>query len=139
MMRSAYAGKDYDKAIAAADIVRSVGDVDETLAREADYVKAKSYLATSRRDEALHMLKQLSKAPSSDEGAEAAFLIIQDAYYQGNFADVEQMVYDFSAKAEGQNYWLAKAFIVLGDSFAEQDNLRQAKATFESVASGYEA
>ena len=49
------------------------------------------------------------------------------------------MVYDFSGKAGGQNYWLAKAFIVLGDSFAEQDNLAQAKATFESVLNGYES
>ena len=31
----------------------------------------------------------------------------------------------------------AKAFLVLGDSFAEQDNLTQAKATFESVLNGY--
>ena len=27
---------------------------------------------------------------------------------------------------------------MLGDAFAEQDNLAQAKATFESIASGYE-
>ena len=40
-------------------------------------------------------------------------------------------------KAGGQNYWLAKAFIVLGDSFVEQGNLPQAKATFESIRSGY--
>ena len=32
---------------------------------------------------------------------------------------------------------IAKAFITLGDSFAEQDNLAQAKATFESVQNGY--
>jgi TolA-binding protein len=46
-------------------------------------------------------------------------------------------VYSFAEKAGGQNYWLAKAFIVLGDSFAEQGNLPQAKATFESIRSGY--
>ena len=48
------------------------------------------------------------------------------------------MVYDFAADAGTQNYWLAKAFIVLGDAFAEQDNFKQAKATFESIANGYE-
>jgi hypothetical protein len=35
-------------------------------------------------------------------------------------------------------YWLAKSFIVLGDSFAERDEWEQAKATFESVKDGYE-
>ena len=47
------------------------------------------------------------------------------------------MVYDFSGKAGVQNYWLAKAFIVLGDTFAEEGNTAQAKATFESIRSGY--
>ena len=34
-------------------------------------------------------------------------------------------------------YWLAKSFIVLGDSFAERGELEQAKATFESVRDRY--
>jgi hypothetical protein len=34
-------------------------------------------------------------------------------------------------------YWLAKSFIVLGDSYVDRDNLHQAKATFESVRDGY--
>ena len=58
-------------------------------------------------------------------------------YDRGQFDGIENMVYDFSAKAGGQNYWLAKAFIVLGDSFMEKDNVAQAKATFESVKDGY--
>ena len=59
------------------------------------------------------------------------------AYDQGKYDTVEKKVYDFSSKAGGQNYWLAKAFIVLGDSFAEQENYAQAKATFESIQNGY--
>lgn len=46
-------------------------------------------------------------------------------------------MYSFAEKAGGQNYWLAKAFIVLGDSFAEQENMSQARATFESIKEGY--
>jgi hypothetical protein len=34
-------------------------------------------------------------------------------------------------------YWLAKSFIVLGDSFADRGELKQAKATFESIKEGY--
>jgi len=64
-------------------------------------------------------------------------MLIQDAYDQGKYDTVEKKVYDFSSKAGGQNYWLAKAFIVLGDSFAEQENFTQAKATFESIQNGY--
>ncbi len=139
MMRSAYRAKNFAGAIAASDVLRADSRCSEALGREADYVKAKSYLGSSQRSEAFAILAELAKTPSTDEGAEAAYMIVQDTYDKGDFDKVENMVYDFSAKAAGQNYWLAKAFIVLGDAFAEQDNLSQAKATFESVANGYQS
>ena len=49
----------------------------------------------------------------------------------------ENMVYAFSDSASGQTYWLAKSFIILGDSFVDRGELAQAKATFESVRDGY--
>ena len=52
--------------------------------------------------------------------------------------EVENKVYAFSDAGSPQVYWLAKSFIVLGDSFVERDELAQAKATFESVRDGYE-
>jgi TolA-binding protein len=107
------------------------------LKREAHYVRAKSFLSTSRRAEALEEFKALATEPSTDEGAEAAYVLIQDQYDRGQFEGIQDRVYSFAEKAGGQNYWLAKAFIVLGDSFAEQGNLPQAKATFESIRSGY--
>ena len=137
MMRSAYKAREYDDAIAAAQSVRADKRVTDAEKREADYIRAKSCLGMSRRAEAYGIFEQLAKDPSTDEGAEAAYLIIQDQFDRADFAGIEDKVYDFSAKASGQNYWLAKAFIVLGDTFAENDNMAQAKATFESIKSGY--
>ena len=65
-------------------------------------------------------------------------MLIQDAYDQGRYEEVEKKVYSFADAAGDQSYWLAKAFIVLGDSFAERDNYEQAKATFESILNGYQ-
>lgn len=138
MMRSAYKAKNFRNAIDASESLKSDSGCTEALSREADYIKAKSLMGSSRRSAAMDIFKELASSPSTDEGAEAAYLLIQSTYDEGGFDKVEKMVYDFSAKAEGQNYWLAKAFIVLGDAFAEQDNTAQAKATFESVANGYE-
>ena len=139
MMRSAYKAKNFKDAIDAAAVLKADKHCTSDLSREADYVRAKSLMASSQRSAAMDLFKQLAKEPSTDEGAEAAYLLIQSTYDEGNFDDVEKMVYDFSSKAGGQNYWLAKAFIVLGDAFAEQDNYTQAKATFESIADGYKA
>ena len=125
-------------AISCSDKVKADAKSTEAELREADYTKAKSLLSTNERTAAFEIFSQLASKPSTNEGAEAAYMLIQDAYDQGKYDTVEKKVYDFSSKAGGQNYWLAKAFIVLGDSFAEQDNYTQAKATFESVLNGYQ-
>jgi hypothetical protein len=110
---------------------------DAQLAKEAEYVKAKSYLATSRRDEAFEILARLAADLDHQFGAEAAYMIIVDAYDKGEFAEVETKVFNFADAGSSQAYWLARSFIVLGDSFVERGELKQAKATFESVRDGY--
>ena len=136
MMRSAYKAREWADAASAAEKLLAASP-DAGLEREARYILAKSCLGSSQREKAFAQLEKLALAPSTDEGAEAAYLIIQDQYDRGEFDCIEDRVYDFAAKASGQNYWLAKAFIVLGDAFAEKGNLAQAKATFESIRSGY--
>ena len=135
-MRSAYRARMWDDAIVDAGTVLETFK-DAPLVREARYVKAKSLLSCSRRDDAFKEFKILAKEPSTDEGAEATYLIIEDLYNRAQFSSIQSKVYAFSEKAGGQNYWLAKAFIVLGDSFADQGNTAQAKATFESIKNGY--
>lgn len=138
MMRSAYRRHDYASAINAAAAVRREARANADDKREADYIEAKSLLATSERDKAFSILERLSRHPSTSEGAEASYMIIQDLYDRGRFDGIEDKVYAFSDSAGGQAYWLAKAFIVLGDSFMERDNVAQARATYESVLNGYE-
>lgn len=138
MMRSAFKGHNWTKAIENADHLLFDSRSDAALKVEADYVKAKSYLATSRREEAFRILETLSKDVSGAYGAEAAYMMIQDCYDRGDFGEVENKVYAFADADSGQMYWLAKSFIVLGDTFAERGELEQAKATFESVRDGYE-
>ena len=137
MMRSAFKAREFEDALDAAQDVRTDRRSSDDLKREADYIRAKSCLGMSRRAEAYGIFDQLAKDPSTDEGAEAAYLIIQDRFDRAEFDGIQDKVYDFAAKASGQNYWLAKAFIVLGDTFAENGNMAQAKATFDSIKSGY--
>lgn len=139
MMRSAYHGHRWDDSVRNADKIMFDPKADQELKHEAEYVKAKSYFATSRRDEAFVILEKLSADLNCAYGAEAAYLIIQDLYDKGEFEKVENKVYAFSDAGSQQVYWLAKSFIVLGDSFVECGELKQAKATFESVRDGYEA
>lgn len=128
MMRSAFRAKNFDAAVRACEAVQGV---------ESDYVKAKSLLALSRREEAMNVFRSLFADPSTAEGAEAAFVLAQDALDRADYQTVENTVYEFAKNSGGQNYWLARAYLVLGDSFAARGNEAQARATYESIRDGY--
>ena len=139
MMRSAFKAHSWVNAIQKAEMLIADSRSDADLKREAEYVKAKSCWASSRREIALDLLDNLACDLNDAYGAESAYILIVDAYDRGEFAEVENMVFAFSDSGSPQTYWLAKAFIVLGDSYVERGDLKQARATFESVRDGYTA
>ena len=136
MMRSAYRWHNWTEAIKAAEMVLDESAL-EDMKREASYVKAKSLMASSRREEAMSEMDALAQDVMDQYGAEAAYTLILDSYDKGDFDAVEEKVFAFAEAGSRHSYWLAKSFIVLGDSYVDRDNLAQAKATFESVRDGY--
>ena len=89
------------------------------------------------REEAKPILKALSKDVNDAIGAESAYILIEDTYNSGDYATLEDMVYEFADKNSNQVYWLAKSFIALGDSFADRGETEQATATWQSIADNY--
>lgn len=138
MMRSAFKAHKWSDAVTNADRLLVSDKADAQGKAEAQYIKAKSYLATSRRNEAFSIVEDLAKDVSTEYGAEAAYMLIVDSYDKGEFEDVENKVYALSDAGTPHIYWLAKSFIVLGDSFVEREEYEQAKATFQSLVDGYE-
>ncbi len=137
MMRSAFKARNWNETVRNSDRILADEKADPALRTEARYLKAKAYLASSRRDEAYSIFEDLARDMSVEYGAEAAYLLILDSYDRGEFEKVESKVYAFSEAGSPYVYWLAKSFIVLGDAFVEMNDIEQAKATFESVRDGY--
>lgn len=136
MLRSAYEGKMWAKVEGAAAAVRASGATGAAL-REANFDEARALLAQSRRDEAFALFRTVAEEPSTAEGAESAYMIIQDLYDSGRYDSVESRVYGFAEKSGSQGYWLARSYIVLARSFAARGNTVQARATLESIRDGY--
>lgn len=137
VMRSAWKSKRYGLSADYATMVIADTLSNADVVREAKMTKARSLLSVSRRDEAFAVLEDLSAEVKTPEGAEAAYMVIVDLYDRAEFDKVKDKVYAFSDSGTNQQYYLAKAFIVLGDTFAEEGRLKQAKATFQSIAEGY--
>ena len=136
-MRSLYKCNDTDGAISASENVLALNDIPKETKREAMFIKGKALQVKEERDMANKMFAQLSKEPADAYGAESAYILILDAYDSGNFTQVEELTFKLSDSSTPHTYWLAKSFIVLGDSYAERDEMEQAKATFESIKENY--
>ena len=128
LMRSCFAGREYQEAIRYAGIVGG---------REAEFIQARSWRTLGERDKARALFERLSADCSDAIGAESAYTLVLDAYDRGDFDAVENRVYAFSDSGSEQIYWLAKSFIVLGDAFADRGEVEQAEATYASILEGY--
>lgn len=137
LMRSHFRGQKYRDAIKDAQVLASLPGCSAALDREARYISAKSYRTVGERDEARALFAELASDGSDAYGAESTYLLALDAYDRGDFDAVDNLVMSFADSGTSQQYWLAKSFIVLGDSYADRGDTAQARATFESILQGY--
>ena len=47
------------------------------------------------------------------------------------------MVFKYFSTGDEPEYWMARAYIILADSYADLDNFKQARVTFESIRASY--
>ena len=62
--------------------------------------------------------------------------MIEASFDKGDDDRTEQAIFAYSER-EPRAYWLAKAYILLGDVYARKGDNFQARATWQSVADGY--
>ena len=125
-----------DQLVAMADDVLAQEFAGESAVRESRYAKAQ-VLRKRGDDAAIELWRALSADVRHAEGAEAAYLIVENEYKAGNMDEAEKLVYAFADKNTPHSYWLGKAFILLGDIYRSKGDMFQARATYQSVADGY--
>lgn len=137
LMWSYYKDKKFQDALLYAQRVQDDLSLPEDDRKNATFIRAKSHLALGEREQAEPLLEILAKEPQNAIGAEAYFLLCKAAFDAGNFDLAENTIYNFADTETPQEYWIARAYILLGDLFSERNEWVQAKATYESVQNGY--
>lgn len=128
---------DDGRILAMAERVEKIASIDAAALREARYARAKALERADRTAEALAVYKVLAAEPKMREGAEAAYRVIEAEYKAGRAAEAEEAIYALSDSQSPHNYWVAQAFLVLGDIYRDKGDDFQARATYQSVADGY--
>ena len=126
-----------DATMAMAADLDTLQDVDAVMLRRVHFAKAKIHTSRSEADEARKIYTTLAEDMTTAEGAESAYILIEELYNAGKLDDSEKLIYALADSKTSHSYWLGRAFILLGDIYVQRNDLFQARATYRSVVDGY--
>jgi TolA-binding protein len=99
----------------------------------ANLVLGKSLQNNNQCEEAIAAFRQVAAINKSAWGAEARYEIANCYFSLNQLSTAEKSALEV-IKVAGVDYWIAKAYILLGDIYLKQKDYFNAKATFKSVA-----
>ena len=129
-------GSYHEAARAATELLANSGLSPETVT-EARYLRGKAYQQVNEAENAMADFQFVANDTRSSYGAEAQF-ILADTYYRWKSYDrAEAQVKEFMKKGTPHQYWMARALIVLSDTYHANGDTFQASQYLESLRSNY--
>lgn len=98
---------------------------------------ARFYYGNNNLSEAEKYYKAVAKLTKTEYGAEAKYMLAKILFIQEKYSETQQACFDLSNQVPAYEYWVAKGFIVLAESYAKLGNDFQAKSTLESIIDEY--
>ena len=135
-VRATVAGGDAAKIAAMASDVAACKDAGAVAVREAKYARATQLREAGDVAGAGTLYRELASEVRTKEGSEAAYRLIEATFAGGDLDRTEKEVFALSER-DPQPYWLAKAYLLLGEVYVRRGDAFQARATWQSVADGY--
>ena len=133
----AYEQKDYRRAKATASTLLGRSDLSASSREELQLLIAKSEEASGATAAALKAYEPLLKSTDSPSGAEGyvrhASLLLQT----NKPKEAKKELDSFIAKGTSQQYWLARAFLLLADCYHRMGDTYVAKQYVESLQANY--
>ena len=100
----------------------------------ANMVVAKNYQNNNQPDDASTTYKQVVALGKSEYSAEARYRIAEILFAQNRLPETEKAAFEVINKAGSYDYWITKAYILLGDVYYKEQDYFNAEATLKSVS-----
>jgi TolA-binding protein len=133
LLRSQYQLKKWPEAVEnAKELTAAKGSSadDKSLANMA---LAKSYQVSGQHDLAISNFKSVVQYNKAALAAEARYEIANSWFQLNKLTEAEKAAFETINKSGSYDYWITKAYILLGDIYYRQKDYFNAKATFQSV------
>lgn len=99
---------------------------------------ADSYARSNQKTPALNFARKILSLPDFGNHPMAHTIVGLDLMDQGKYKEVKSLMTKVTDKGSTNPYWLARAFILLADSYSKLGDKATAKAYLESVKSSYD-
>lgn len=136
-MRCHYELGNYKEAIDAAYNLLEIKKLSETTRREARYIAGKSSYELRDYEVAKDNFVIASKEVSTEQGAEAKYLLAEITQTMGHLTAALTIIYEFIEMGTPHEYWLARAYILMAEIFAETGDEFQAVYCLQSIIEDY--
>lgn len=134
LLRSQYQQKKWSDAVTnAKDLIAQKGSSSDDKAL-ANMAIGKSAQIGGQYDVAINAFKQVVAVNKAALAAEARYEIANTWFMVDRMSDAEKAAFEVINKSGSYDYWVTKAYILLGDIYFKQKDYFNAKATFQSVA-----
>ena len=94
---------------------------------------AKSYQVNNQYDLAIANYKSVVQLNKAALAAEARYEIGNSWFAVNKLTDAEKAAFEVINKSGSYDFWVTKAYILLGDVYFKQKDYFNAKATFQSI------
>lgn len=137
MLRCAYLTKKDNEVVAAANKILQGTKVAPAVANEARFYRGQSYMNLKKVDEAATDFQIVAKDTRTEFGAQSQFLLADMYYKWKSYDKAEKQVLAFMKEGTPHQYWMARAVIVLSDSYAAKGDKFSARQYLESLQANY--
>lgn len=133
MMRSAANLKDEATAAAYADTLLTLPDLSPSVMDEAKLHQAHQLITTGNTAGATTILQSLQASKNPAVAAEARYYSAAALLQDGKLKEAEDAASKNIKLSAGNDYWVVKTYILLGDILVKEKDYFNAKATLQSV------
>lgn len=137
ILRSSYYIGDHTATIDIATDILAGEKVNESVREEALYSRARALIAQHKYGQAVVDLTPLAEEVRTRQGAESKYLLAECYYQMGALDNAEQEIMSFAGMNTQQQYWLAKALILLSDINLSRGENFQARQYLLSLQANY--
>ena len=129
---------DFEQVTKYVNLIKNDNRTSEEDIAKAHLYSARALLKESNKASALKELNLAALKSQTAVGAEARYRVGQLQYESKEYSKAQETAFDVINNMGEHDYWVAKSFLLLADTYAVKGNKLQAKSTLESVIENYE-